>query len=195
MSYNKREWGTAYNLLSSLIPTRSRGSTNLCWWQIAHEITYHFVFIMIITCWLLFKPDNHSHDIFQEKEGVYSTDDHKAFPQISQFSIMSMKTKCLTEGVRGRKNNFNNYSIKSYNIKHLMTGLFPEKLSIEIVIYSHVSHVVGNFEAGNPFNLAITAVDGQHSRNNGLLPSDVIDFAMLTARRFWRETVSLLDVM
>ena len=108
---------------------------------------------------------------------------------------MSMKTKCLTEGVRGRKNNFNNYSIKSYNIKHLMTGLFPEKLSIEIVIYSHVSHVVGNFEAGNPFNLAITAVDGQHSRNNGLLPSDVIDFAMLTARRFWRETVSLLDVM
>ena len=41
-----------------------------------------------------------------------------------------------------------------------MTGLFPEKLSFEIVIYSHV---VGNFEAGNPFNLAITAVDGQHS--------------------------------
>ena len=114
MSYNKREWGTAYNLLSSLIPTKSRGSTNLCKWQIAHEITYHFVFIMIITCWLLFKPDNHSHDIFQEKEGVYSTDDHKAFPQISQFSIMSMKTKCLTEGVRGRKNNFNNNSIKCY---------------------------------------------------------------------------------
>ena len=41
-----------------------------------------------------------------------------------------------------------------------MTGLFPEKLSFEIVIYSHV---VGSFEAGNPFNLAITAVDGQHS--------------------------------
>ena len=73
---------------------------------------------------------------------------------------MSMKTKCLTEGVRGRKNNFNNNSIKSYNIKHLMTGPFPEKLSFEIVIYSYV---VGNCEAGNPFNLAITAVDGQHS--------------------------------
>ena len=28
-----------------------------------------------------------------------------------------------------------------------------------------------------------------------LLPSDVIDFAMLPAQRFWRETVSLLDVM
>ena len=41
-----------------------------------------------------------------------------------------------------------------------MTGLFPEKLNIEIVIYSHVA---GNFEAGNPFNLTITAVDGQHS--------------------------------
>ena len=42
-----------------------------------------------------------------------------------------------------------------------MTGLLPEKLSFEIVIYSYV---VGNFEAGNPFNLAITAVDVQHSR-------------------------------
>ena len=31
--------------------------------------------------------------------------------------------------------------------------------------------------------------------NNALLPSDVIDFAMLPAQRFWQETVSLLDVM
>ena len=31
--------------------------------------------------------------------------------------------------------------------------------------------------------------------NSALLPSDVIDFAMLPARRFWREKVSLLDVM
>ena len=31
--------------------------------------------------------------------------------------------------------------------------------------------------------------------NSTLLPSDVIDFAMLPAQRFWRETVSLLDVM
>ena len=42
-----------------------------------------------------------------------------------------------------------------------MTGLFPEKLNIEIVKYSHV---FGNFEAGNSLNLAITAVNGQHSR-------------------------------
>ena len=28
-----------------------------------------------------------------------------------------------------------------------------------------------------------------------LLPPDVIDFAMLSASRFWRETVSLLHVM
>ena len=146
MSYNKREWGTAYNLLSSLIPTKSRGSTNSCKWQIAHEITYHFVFIMIITCWLLFKPDNHSHDIFQEKEGVYSTDDHKAFPQISQFSIMSMKTKCLTEGVRGRKNIFNNNSVNP--IWHLNdTDLFPKNLNI------WDGYIAGNFEARNWLNL------------------------------------------
>ena len=31
--------------------------------------------------------------------------------------------------------------------------------------------------------------------NIALLPSDVIDFAMLPAQRFWRETVSLLDIM
>ena len=31
--------------------------------------------------------------------------------------------------------------------------------------------------------------------NSALLPSDVIDFAMLPAERFWRETVSLLDIM
>ena len=31
--------------------------------------------------------------------------------------------------------------------------------------------------------------------HSALLPSDVIDFAMLPAQRFWRETVSLLDVM
>ena len=32
-------------------------------------------------------------------------------------------------------------------------------------------------------------------KNIALLPSDVIDFAMLPAQRFWRETVSLLDIM
>ena len=45
--------------------------------------------------------------------------------------------------------------------------------------------------AGNSLNLAVTAVAG----NSALLPSDVIDFAMLPVKRFWRETVSLLDVM
>ena len=45
--------------------------------------------------------------------------------------------------------------------------------------------------AGNSLNLAVTAVAG----NSALLPSDVIDFAVLPVNRFWRETVSLLDVM
>ena len=31
--------------------------------------------------------------------------------------------------------------------------------------------------------------------NSALLPSDVIDFAMLTTQKFWRETVSLLGGM
>ena len=31
--------------------------------------------------------------------------------------------------------------------------------------------------------------------SSALLPSDVIDFAMLPAQRFWWETVSLLDIM
>ena len=61
-----------------------------------HSTTHHFFLTMIITCWLLFKPDNHFHYIFQEKEQVYSTDDHKAFPQIWHISIKT-KTKCLQE--------------------------------------------------------------------------------------------------
>ena len=48
-----------------------------------------------------------------------------------------------------------------------------------------------NVETANSFNFVVTAVVGQHS----VLPSDVIDFAMLPARKFWRETVLLLDVM
>ena len=31
--------------------------------------------------------------------------------------------------------------------------------------------------------------------NSALLPADIIDFAMLPAQKFWRETVSLLGVM
>ena len=31
--------------------------------------------------------------------------------------------------------------------------------------------------------------------NSALLPSDVIDFAMFPAQRFWQETVLLLDVI
>ena len=31
--------------------------------------------------------------------------------------------------------------------------------------------------------------------NSALFPSDVIDFVIFPAQRFWRETVSLLDVM
>ena len=51
--------------------------------------------------------------------------------------------------------------------------------------------IAGNFEARNSLNLVLTAVVGQRT----LLPSGVIDFATLPAQRFWRETVSLLDVM
>ena len=48
--------------------------------------------------------------------------------------------------------------------------------------------------AGNSWNLAVTAVVGQHSWVTKL-PFEVIDFAMLSALRFWQEAVSLLAVM
>ena len=54
----------------------------------------------------------------------------------------------------------------------------------------------GNFEAGNSLNLAVNG--GPRSTfagNSALLPCNFIEFAMLPAQRFWRETVSLLDVM
>ena len=50
--------------------------------------------------------------------------------------------------------------------------------------------LAGNFEAGNSLNLFVT-----FAGNSALLPSDVIDFAMFPAHRFWRETVSLLGVL
>ena len=59
-----------------------------------------------------------------------------------------------------------------------------------------IFYIAGKFEAGNSLNLAVNS--GRRSTlvgNSTLLPSDVIDFAVLPAQRFWRETVSLLDVM
>ena len=54
-------------------------------------------------------------------------------------------------------------------------------------------------EAGNSLNLTVMAVVGRWStfvgNISGLLPSDVIDFEMLPAQRFWRERGLLLDVM
>ena len=42
----------------------------------------------------------------------------------------------------------------------------------------------------------INLAGSQHFADNiAKLPSDVIDFATLPSQRFWRETVSLLDVM
>ena len=59
--------------------------------------------------------------------------------------------------------------------------LFPKNLNV---------YAVGNIE--------IRHNGGRQSRfagNSALLPSDVMDFAILPAKRFWRETVWLLDVM
>ena len=59
-----------------------------------------------------------------------------------------------------------------------------------------ICYIAGKFEAGNSLNLAVNS--GRRSTlvgNSKLLRSDVIDLAVLPAQRFWRETVSLLDVM
>ena len=57
-------------------------------------------------------------------------------------------------------------------------------------------YIAGNFEAGNTLNLAVFASRrSTFVGNSAQLPSDVIDFAMLPAQTFWRETVSLSDVM
>ena len=50
-------------------------------------------------------------------------------------------------------------------------------------------YVAGNFEAENSL-----IHDGHWSTftgNSALLPSDIIDFAMLPTQGFWRETLSL----
>ena len=58
--------------------------------------------------------------------------------------------------------------------------------------------IAGNLEAGNStFNLARCngGCRSTFAGNSAMLPSDVIDFAIMSAQRFWRETVLLLDVM
>ena len=55
-----------------------------------------------------------------------------------------------------------------------------------------ICYIAGKFEAGNSLSLAVNS--GRRSTlvgNSTMLPSDVIDFAVYPAQRFWRETVSL----
>ena len=62
-----------------------------------------------------------------------------------------------------------------------------------------ICYITGNFEAGNSLNFAVTFVVALVSQylqvRVQVLPSDVIDFAMLATQGFWREIVSLIDVM
>ena len=50
---------------------------------------------------------------------------------------------------------------------------------------SKLEFIKPRFNGGRPSTFA---------GNSALLPSDVIDLAMLLAQRLWREKVSLLDV-
>ena len=58
-----------------------------------------------------------------------------------------------------------------------------------------ICYITGNFEAGNSLNFVVVALVSQYLQVGvQVLPSDVIDFAMLATQGFWREIVSLLDV-
>ena len=59
-----------------------------------------------------------------------------------------------------------------------------------------ICYIAGNFEVGNSLKLAVNGgCRSTFAGNSASLLSDVIDFAVLPAERFWRETVSSLDVM
>ena len=58
-----------------------------------------------------------------------------------------------------------------------------------------ICYLAGDFKAGNSKPRCNGGRRSTFVGNSVLLPSDVIDFAMLPAQRFWRETVCLLDVM
>ena len=59
-----------------------------------------------------------------------------------------------------------------------------------------ICYITGNFEAGNSLNFVVVALVSQYLQVRvQVLPSDVIDFAMLATQGFWQEIVSLLDVM
>ena len=51
-----------------------------------------------------------------------------------------------------------------------------------------ICYIAGNFEAGNSVNLALTVVISQHLQGTvHRYRPDVIDFAMLPAKRLWRS--------
>ena len=50
-----------------------------------------------------------------------------------------------------------------------------------------ICYITGNFEAGNSLNFAVVALVSQYLQVRvQVLPSDVIDFAMLATQGFWR---------
>ena len=59
-----------------------------------------------------------------------------------------------------------------------------------------ICYIAGNVEAGNSLK---PHCDGSHRStfvdNSALLPSDITDFAMCSAQRFWWERILFLDVM
>ena len=79
--------------------------------------------------------------------------------------------------------------------------LFPENLKTKSIVSLGTSPQVICFIAHekNFFVYKFTKINlagSQHfADNSALLPSDIIDFATLPSQRFWRKTVSLLDVM
>ena len=97
---------------------------------------------------------------------------------------------------------------KEVKIKHWSLGrqfiLFPENLKrfegIKINCFSRdqwfVTYISWNFWSWKFIKpLCNCARQPTFAGNSALLPSDVIDFAMFLAQRFWRETVSFWGFM
>ena len=60
-----------------------------------------------------------------------------------------------------------------------------------------ICYIASNFEAGKSLLKPLWngGCQSTFAGNNALLPPHVLDFAILHAQRFWRETLSFLDFM
>ena len=133
-------------------------------------------------------PTHMQHKITQSTivyTNVTTNISYRALNQIQQFHINHFHVIINTSWL----------NLKETVLNFVCRAKHWDFCETKLTVSPGTSLQVNCYIAGNSLNLAATAVVVNIVGISALLPSDVIDFAMLPTLRFWQETVLLLDVM